>query len=47
MQGLDAGSPLPFVLVSALLIWRVAGVASVLPARRAARVNPLASLHVG
>jgi len=44
VQGLEPGSPLPFVLVTALLML-VAGVASVLPARRAARVDPLTSLR--
>jgi len=44
VQGLEPGSPLPFVLVT-LLLMVVAGVASVLPARRAARVDPLTSLR--
>ena len=44
VQGLEPGSPLPFVLVTMLLML-VAVVASVLPARRAARVDPLTSLR--
>jgi putative ABC transport system permease protein len=44
VQGLEPGSPLPYVLVTALLML-VAAIASVLPARRAARVDPLTSLR--
>jgi putative ABC transport system permease protein len=44
VQGLDPGSPLPFALVT-LLLMLVAVVASVLPARRAACVDPLTSLR--
>ena len=44
VQGLEPGSPLPYVLVTALLML-VAVIASALPARRAARVDPLTSLR--
>jgi putative ABC transport system permease protein len=44
VQGLEPGSTVPFVLVTALLML-VALVASVLPARRAARADPLTSLR--
>jgi putative ABC transport system permease protein len=44
VRGLDPGSPLPFVAVT-LLLMLVAAVASALPARRAARVDPLISLR--
>ena len=44
VPGLEPGSPLPFVLVT-LLLMLVAAIASILPARHAARVDPLASLR--